>query len=116
MNDILQVLFYINIAWIATHELDAIQQHEWRIFPLTSAFPDHTSYLIFTALHIPLFTWVFWASNAPSFQYGFDIFMILHAGLHWRFRHHSQYEFDNCYSQMIIWGGVPLGVSHLILL
>jgi hypothetical protein len=116
MSDFLQILFFVNVAWMTTHELDAIKQHEWRIFPLTSVLPEQTGYLIFTALHVPLFTWILWAAEATRFQIGFDVFMILHAGLHWLFRQHPQYEFDNWFSQIIIWGGIPLGVLHLMLL
>lgn len=116
MKDVVQILFFVNVAWIATHELDAIKQHEWRIFPFTVALPDQTAYLVFTALHVPLFAWIIWASENPSFQVGFDIFMIAHTGLHWSFRNRPLYEFDNWFSQMIIWGGVPLGVLHLVLM
>lgn len=114
MTDIVNALFFINIAWMATHELDAIKHHEWRIFFHRIPVDDLTAYRIFVILHVPLFALIFAWSRESTFQIAFSIFLIIHAGLHWFFRHHPAYEFDGWFSNMIIFGGVPLGVLHLL--
>jgi hypothetical protein len=116
MDDNLYMIFLLNVAWLATHELDAIAQHEWRVLPITSPLDDRRGYLVFTAAHIPLFMLIIWFSQDHAFQVGFDLFLMLHVALHWFFRNHPQYEFGNWFSQMLIWGGLPLGLLHLILI
>lgn len=116
MDTLTNIIFFINMAWIATHELDAIQRHEWRIFPFTSHLPDKRGFQVFTLLHIPLFALIFWAASFTSFQIGFNIFLIVHVGLHYLFRNHPQNEFDNWLSQFLIVGVVPFSILHLILL
>ena len=53
----IDLIFYLGIACLFTHELDAIQRHEWRIFPFLRKLKDETAFYIFTLLHIPL--WFF---------------------------------------------------------
>jgi hypothetical protein len=116
MDDFVRLLFLVNIAWIFAHELDAIQQHEWRFFPFLRPFSDVTAYRIFVALHIPLLAWIIWASPYRDFQIGFDLFLIVHAGLHWALRNHPLIEFRNAFSRLLIFGVVPLAVLHLALI
>lgn len=108
-------LFALNLAWIATHELDAIKRDEWRVLPLTSWLNDTWGYPVFTLLHIPLFAFVFLAFDSHDFQIGMDIFLVVHGGLHILFRNHPHYQFDNPLSQFLIFGVIPLAVIHLLL-
>ena len=116
MEQVSGTLFLVNMAWIMTHELDAIQHHEWRILPLTSWMSEVWGYRVFVLAHIPLFAWMMSMIPSREYQIGLDIFLIIHAGLHWLFRNHPRYTFDNRLSQVLIWGGIPLGVLHLILI
>jgi hypothetical protein len=106
----------VNVAWFLAHELDAIQHHEWRLFFFLNPFRDVIGYRIFIALHIPLFVLIIWNIQQPVFQIIFDLYLIFHAGLHWMFRHHPKYEFHNGFSKILIFGAIPLGVFHLVLL
>lgn len=115
MEAFINTLFFVNVAWLATHELDAIAKHEWRIFFFLNPFDDLTAYRLFTALHIPLFALIIALSNQRNFQIGFDVFLIAHAGLHWLFRHHPKYEFHDRFSHALIVGAALLGLLHLIL-
>jgi hypothetical protein len=54
MQIITDLIFYSGLALLFTHELDAIQRHECRIFPFLNKLKDRTNYIIFTILHIPL--------------------------------------------------------------
>jgi hypothetical protein len=116
MNDITRLLFIINISWIIVHELDAIQQHEWRFFFMRIPISDQFAYQIFTALHIPLLVFMLWNINAQWFQVGLDLFLIGHAGVHLLLRHHPLIQFNQFFSRIWIFGGAILGAIHLILL
>jgi hypothetical protein len=116
MDTVAYIVFLINVAWLATHELDAIQQHEWRMFFFLAPFSDTTAYRIFVILHVPLFAFILWNVQSPTFWVAFDIFLIGHAGLHWLLRNHPKLEFKNWFSKLLIFGGIPLGLLHLLLL
>lgn len=49
-------------------------------------------------------------------MFGLDLFMVVHAGLHWRLSNHPKYEFNPTYSQWIIYGTAALAAAHLLLL
>ncbi len=109
-------LFLINVAWLLGHEMDAIHQHEWRLFFFLKPLNDDAAYRLFTALHIPLLVLILSQLQVGQFQWAFDGFLIIHAGLHVFFRKHSHYEFNNWFSNIWIFGAVPLAALHLILL
>ena len=111
-----EILFMLNLAWITTHELDAMHHHEWRVLPITSWMTEEWGYRVFVLAHIPLFVLLIGGMSSREFQLGFDIFLIVHAGLHILFRNHPDYTFDNTLSRLLIYGVVPLAVLHLMLL
>jgi len=114
METIAEPLFMLNIAFLAiAHELDAIQQHEWRFFFAYIPVSDETAYRIFTALHVPLFVWIGLNWQVEAFQIGFDLFMVAHAAVHWLLRHHPLITFDSWFSRLWIFGGAFLGIIHL---
>ena len=117
MDMFLELLFIINMAFLVMgHELDAIYQQEWRFFFARLPIQDQTAYRIFTALHVPLFVLIIWFFQEFWFQVAFDLFLIIHAGLHWLLRHHPKVNFNNWFSQLWIYGGALLGFIHLLLL
>lgn len=97
------------------HELDAIQQHEWRFFFAKIPVSDQTAYQVFTALHVPLSIWIIWVWQNPSFQFWFDIFLIAHAGVHWLLRNQPLITFNNWFSAVWIYGAAAIGLLHLLL-
>ncbi len=98
--------FFLGISFIFLHELDAIRCKEWRIFPFTSFLNDEMGYKVFVFLHLPLFYWIFFqiAYNQPfsNFRHGFDIFLVIHLGLHILFLKHPKNEFKDWVSWSII--------------
>lgn len=113
----LTFLFYINVAVLAMgHELDAIYQREWRFFFGATPLNDETAYRLFTALHVPLLVLILWNLHSFWFQVGFDLFLLIHAGLHWMLRNHPLINFNNWFSRCWIFGGAILGMVHLLLL
>jgi hypothetical protein len=111
------IVFFINIAWMMVHELDAIDRHEWRIFqtfvPLYDRLDDVNAYRFFAVLHVPLLAWILWAAQFRGVQVGFDLFLLIHIGLHRLFRHHPQNALNNWFSQFLIIGVAPFALLHL---
>jgi len=114
------LLFNLGIATLATHELDAITQSEWRLFYILGDLPNAIASNIFVALHVPLFTVIFWLGfNEQSkirawSRIGFAAFLIFHALLHKSFEHHPLYTFNSPLSLGLIFGGGLLGLVYLI--
>ena len=52
----------------------------------------------------------FWVMSA------LDLFMVIHAGLHWRLSGHPKYEFRTAHSRLLIYGAAALALVHLALL
>ncbi len=111
-------LFYLGIALLFTHELNAMPNHEWRVLPLTSFLDDQVGELVFVLVHIPLFALVigFIASlnvavrdKARAYTSGF---LILHAGLHALFSGHVHYEFSGALSNGLIYGAAICGILY----
>ncbi len=119
---IIDLLFYIGFALLLTHELDAIQRHEWRIFPITRKLKDEIAYYWFTILHVPLFVFLLWLMCHPSenirfwFQISMDVFFIVHMVLHKLLNTHKKYEFVGVFSKAIIFSMGIVGIVHLSIL
>ena len=47
------------LAFLMTHELDAINCQEWRMLPLLNFLDDNIGYQVFTILHVPVFAAIF---------------------------------------------------------
>lgn len=118
------IFFFIGLAFILVHEMDAIRAHEWRVFPLTSQLDDKWGYLVFTATHIPLYLLLFlglWDGNGlnETVIFGLDMFFIIHIGLHVLYRKHPKNEFTSHFSWIIILGagvgGLVDGIIHFVL-
>ncbi len=116
------LVFYAVVALLITHELDAVQRHEWRLLPVLRGLPEVTGFQAFTLLHVPLFVLFFWLMEHPSsqvrtgFQIGLAAFAVVHVWLHWLLRHHPKYEFHNSLSRFLILGAGIAGGAHLGLL
>ncbi len=101
---------------LATHELDAIKRHEWRILPLTSFMPERIGEAVFVWAHVPLFALIIWiaeqgaASTAAQWLSGFAV---VHVGLHWLYRNHPMYEFNNLRSWVLVLLPGVFGAVHL---
>jgi hypothetical protein len=115
---IADLIYWWMVATFFTHELDAVKRHEWRVLPLTSWMPERLGEQIFIWSHVPLFFLIFWFSGAsPSngFRIGLSAFAVIHIGLHWFFRKHSAYEFNNVSSWVLILLTGGLGAVHILL-
>lgn len=110
-------LFYVAMLGLfITHELDAVQRHEWRILPLVSLLTEKTGRLTFVWMHVPLFAVLFYfgaGDPTSALAKGLSAFAIVHVGLHWLFRSHPRNEFNNPVSWALILGAGFGGAGHL---
>ncbi len=115
-------LFYLAFATLVAHELDAVLKHEWRFLFVLRALPEATARRTFVLLHVPLVALLLWLVSHFSqtvqivSQVGLDIFMIVHAGLHWRLEPGVAAAFKTTFSRSLIYGTALLALLHLGLL
>ena len=113
------IFFFVGLAFILTHEMDAIKAREWTIFPLLAKLDDKTGYLVFTAVHIPLYLVLFWALFTPDglnrgLITGLDIFFIIHVFLHLLLLRHPENRFTSVFSWTLILGAGIAGLLDLV--
>jgi hypothetical protein len=111
--------FYLALAFILTHEMDAIRCKEWLMFPATSFLKDETGFVVFMVAHIPLYALMLWGlfgtgTNAGLMR-GLDVFFIIHVGLHILFLKHAENRFTSRLSWFIIIGAGVCGALDLLL-
>lgn len=108
-------VYTLMVAFFLTHEVDAALRHEWRVLPLTSFLPDAIGREVFLWGHVPIFAAVFWLGDRAGFRRGLAAFAVMHVGLHWLFRNHPAYEFDNPTSWLLILIPGALGAAYLVI-
>jgi hypothetical protein len=112
------IFFYLGLSLMTMHEMDAIRCKEWRIFPGLSLLNDNAGHILFLWLHIPIFFFIYWqlthSQNLEAFIYGFNIFMIIHLGLHILFLKHKNNAFKDWISWTIIAGAGLCGFMDLM--
>ncbi|MCP4438260.1 MAG: hypothetical protein GY810_04885 [Aureispira sp.] len=111
--------FYLGLSLLMIHEMDAIRCKEWRILPGLSMLSDRLGHIVFMFAHIPILFFIFWQlvqnSDLESFIKSFDIFMIIHLGLHILFLKHRNNEFKDWISWTIIIGIGLCGTIDLVI-
>ncbi|MBC8257220.1 MAG: hypothetical protein H8E85_07935 [Candidatus Marinimicrobia bacterium] len=116
------LIFYIALALMFTHQFDAMRCHEWRMIPPLSGMRDSTSQRIFIMTHFPVLVLIFWifAKGSDSTIYNFqlitDIVLAGHIGKHIVLNSHIKNEFRDTLSQIIILSVSVFASMHLILL
>jgi hypothetical protein len=109
------LVFLVGVSALLMHELDAIQQEEWRFFLGWAKLDDVSAYRIFAAAHFPLFVIILASLADGRFQAGMDVFLILHALAHFLLRNHRYIHFNNGFSRFWIYGGAAAAFTHLLL-
>lgn len=112
--------FYLGIALLFTHELDAMPNHEWRVLPGLSSLPEAAAETAFLIAHVPLFVLIiaFIASlnlkvraKARGIASGF---LIVHAAGHYLFSGSAAYEFSTLVSSVLIYGAAVCGIAYFV--
>ena len=113
------LIFYLGMGALFTHEIDAIPNHEWRVLPLMRSLPDDIGMFVFVFAHVPLFALLIAlvASKNDRTRTRSRLiisgFLALHGLLHALFLHHPNYEFSSLLSNTLIFGGAALGAIYL---
>lgn len=113
-------LFLGGFGLLATHELDAVTQSEWRLLYLLRALPEAMARDWFVALHVPLFALLVWLCHHPrprlreGSRMALAAFLVVHVGLHLRLQAHPLYHFHGLLSQALIFGGGICGMLYLL--
>lgn len=110
--------FYLGMSFLLMHEMDAIRCKEWRIFPGLSLLDDSWGYRVFTLAHAPLCAWALMelSREDPSrFIRGFDVFFLVHLGLHLVFLGHPRNEFKDGISWTLITGAALCGIADILM-
>jgi len=114
------IFFYLGLALLFTHELDAMPNHEWRVLPLLGSLADAVGRDVFLIAHVPIFAVViaFIASlNLKTRTMARDIaggFLVAHAVLHFAFSAHADYEFSSSLSSILIYGAAACGLAYFL--
>jgi hypothetical protein len=115
------LFFYLGLAFILTHEMDAIRMREWELFPGFGLLSEENAYRLFTLLHVPLYLWLFWLLFLSPGQplnlavvVVLDWFFIVHFLLHILFIPHPHYRFKNWFSWLLIGGCGLCGALDLL--
>lgn len=117
----LTALYYLCLAALFTHEMDAVMQAEWRLLYVLSDLSDAVAYPLFIGLHFPLYVLCFWLGNSQNdrvrngFQLIISLFSILHAGLHFRLSDRPNYEFHSLLSNFAIYSAAIFGFLYVLL-
>lgn len=116
-----QIVFFLGLALLATHELDAMTHKEWRLLPILDQLDDDKARAAFVLLHIPLFWVLFFltSSKSPSVrtvvQIGVSLFLVAHAIIHFNLSGHALYEFQAPIETITVYGGAIAGALFLVL-
>lgn len=91
---------------------------EWKIFPLLRDLRDEAGYVVFTALHVPIYTLLFVGlfggdGENEALIAGMDAFFVVHGVLHVVFRSHPENRFGSIFSWSLILGAGACGVLDL---
>lgn len=113
-------LYYIGLACLFTHELDAVTHAEWRLLFGLRDLPDSTAASAFVAFHVPLFFLILLLSHHPrqrvssSTKLVVAAFMIVHAILHFALSSSPQYSFQGSLSNLLIFGAAVSGAAFFV--
>jgi type II secretory pathway component PulF len=114
------VAFYLGLALLFTHELDAMPNHEWQVLPLLSNLADSVGRNTFVIAHIPIFAVIIAciaSLNVKTRSIARDItsgFLVAHALLHLAFSGHSAYQFSSSLSSLLIYGSALCGLLYFV--
>ena len=120
--DLIEIAFIFALSLLLLHEMDAVHKKEWNMFITLKDMPDERARNIFIVGHLPLYFAVLflmangWMIGNYLLYYGVDVFLIVHAILHFYFRKHKRNKFNSVFSKTIIYMPAVFGIIHLCIL
>jgi hypothetical protein len=113
-------IYYLGLACLFTHELDAVTHSEWRLILFLRSWPDDKASPWFVALHVPLFFAILWLSHFPregvrrATRVVVAAFLVVHAVLHFSLASNPRYEFRGTLSRSLIVSAAACGLAYLL--
>jgi UDP-N-acetylmuramyl pentapeptide phosphotransferase/UDP-N-acetylglucosamine-1-phosphate transferase len=113
-------IYYLGLASLFTHELDAVTHAEWRLLFFLESQPDETASPLFVGLHVPLFFAILWLSHFPrevvrqATRVVVAAFLVVHAVLHFGNASNPLDEFDGTLSRTLIVSAAACGIAYLL--
>ena len=113
------ILYYLGLACLFTHELDAVTHKEWRILPLLDSMSENAAEVAFVALHVPLFFAILLLSHHNNTTLRkraralFASFLVVHAVLHLSLSSGADYDFNGLLSRVLILAAGGFGLAYL---
>jgi len=114
------MLFYtLALSLLLTHEIDAALAREWQLLYVLRSLPQPSAAAWFIAVHVPMFMGILWFSYQAStriakpFRLGLALFIVVHAGLHYRLSSDPAYLFEGWLSNSLILGSALAALVYL---
>ncbi|MEM9621645.1 MAG: DUF6713 family protein [Pseudomonadota bacterium] len=113
--------YYLAMAFLLTHELDAVQHAEWHLLFVLRTLDPPWAYSAFVLLHIPIVFVLLWLANHANalirlrFRLVTAGFTLIHAAIHFRLVGSPEYTFEGWLSNGLIFGSAVLGSVYLLL-
>jgi hypothetical protein len=113
------VIYYLGLACLFTHELDAVTHSEWRLLIGLRSQPDETALPLFVVLHVPLFFTILWLSHFPrevvrnATRIVVAGFLVVHAVMHFSKASDPLDEFEGTLSRTLIVSAAAFGIAYL---
>jgi hypothetical protein len=105
------------LAFLMSHELDAVNCQEWRMLPLLNFLDDNVGYQVFTILHVPIFAAILLCihsnKNWNQILFRLSVFNVIHTGLHMLAVWCPRNQFSSPLSWSLIIGGGFCGAMHV---
>ena len=113
-------IYYLGLACLFTHELDAVTHSEWRLLFILRDRPDDVASPFFVALHVPLFFAILWLSHFPreavrnATRVVVAAFLVIHAVLHFINASNPLAEFHGTLSRTLIVSAAACGIAYIV--
>jgi Family of unknown function (DUF6713) len=114
------VLYYLGLACLFTHELDAVAHAEWRLLFILRGIPADSASSLFVAAHVPLFFGILWlgdhrrAAVRNLTRLSVAAFLVVHAVLHFSLSSNPEYEFHGTLSRALILSAAVCGIAYVM--
>lgn len=115
-ENILLFSFILNLSLLFIHEMEAVRYREWKMFIILKEMNDSNAYTAFMLLHLPLYIFILLLLLTGYQGLGFillDVFLILHALIHFGFRKHRNNGLTGALSKTIIYVMGLLAFLHI---
>ncbi len=114
------ILYYLGIAFLFTHEMDAVMYAEWQLLYFLRDMGEASAYSVFLILHVPAFFLFFWLGHHEnsrvqrSFRYLAAGFLVVHAVIHTYNADSPANQFEGVLSYSLIYLAAASGLAYII--